>query len=123
MTQTALKQLGIHGEELVAQKLQSSGYTILERNYRKAYGEIDIIAIQDDVLIFVEVKMRHKQLFDLTMLVTPSKQRKIIMVAKEFIARRRYLQKTYRFDIATVEATAKGPEICYIENAFVDTRE
>lgn len=123
MIQDSLKQLGIHGEELVARKLQNNGYTILERNYRKKYGEIDLIAQKGDVIAFVEVKMRRRQLFDLTMLITPGKQRKIIMVAKEFIARHRYARNVYQFDVAIVEATDKGPEICYIANAFVDERE
>jgi len=123
MTLTAIKQLGIHGEELVARKLITDGYNILERNYRKKYGEVDLIAQKDDVIIFVEVKMRRQQLFDITMLVNTSKQRKIIMVAKEFIARRRYTNKIYQFDVAIVEATDAGPTICYIPNAFTDMRE
>ena len=95
----------------------------LARNYRKTYGEIDLIAQKKDLIVFVEVKMRHKQLFDLTMLVNASKQRKIIMVAKKIIARANMPNKIYQFDVAIVEASPTGPTICYIPNAFTDMRE
>lgn len=123
MISSTIKQLGIHGEELVARKLISEGFTILERNYRKVYGEVDLIAQKKNLITFVEVKMRSKQLFDLTQLITPSKQRKIIMVAKEFISKSKLRHATFQFDVAIVEATHNGPEICYIPNAFTDDKE
>ncbi len=51
------------GENLAAQYLAKIGYKIIERNFRKGYGEIDIIAIKDNILIFVEVKTRTTALF------------------------------------------------------------
>jgi putative endonuclease len=117
------RQQGLHAEELVARTLHADGYTIIARNYRKQYGEIDIIARQDTLVLFVEVKMRRNALFDLTMLITPNKQRKIIKVAKEFIMRQQYDHMTYQFDVAIVEQSDIGPKICYIPNAFYDTSE
>ena len=52
------KSLGDQGEAMAASYLESLGFTILRRNYRTVYGEIDIIARQDDVTYFVEVKSR-----------------------------------------------------------------
>ena len=46
----------IRGEDLAAKFLKEKGYKIIERNFRKGYGEIDIIAIKDKTLVFVEVK-------------------------------------------------------------------
>ncbi len=46
----------IRGEDLATKFLKKKGYKIIERNFRKGYGEIDIIAVKDKVLIFVEVK-------------------------------------------------------------------
>ena len=69
-------KLGKKGEDIVAKKLKSEGFSILHRNYRKRFGEIDIIAVKKDLLIFVEVKMRKNPLFDLSYLIVPSKQKK-----------------------------------------------
>ena len=46
----------VRGEDLAAQFLKKKGYKIIERNFRKGYGEIDIIAVKDNTLVFVEVK-------------------------------------------------------------------
>lgn len=51
------------GEDLATEFLKKQGYKILERNFRKGYGEIDIIAIDHDVLVFVEVKTRTSDAF------------------------------------------------------------
>lgn len=52
------KLLGKHGEDLAVNFLKKQGYKILERNFQKGYGEIDIIAQEKDTLVFVEVKTR-----------------------------------------------------------------
>jgi len=51
------------GEEIAGQFLTKKGYKIIDRNFRKGYGEIDIVAIHDNVLVFVEVKTRTTSLF------------------------------------------------------------
>lgn len=53
----------IKGEELAAKFLQEKGYKIIDRNFRKGYGEIDIIATRKGVLVFVEVKTRTGVLY------------------------------------------------------------
>ncbi len=50
--------IAIKGEELAAKFLKEKGYKIIDRNFRKGYGEIDIIAIHKNTLVFVEVKTR-----------------------------------------------------------------
>ena len=52
-------RIGRQGEEAAAAFLQKKGYRILERNFRLAYGEIDIIAQDGSFLVFVEVKLRQ----------------------------------------------------------------
>ncbi len=49
---------GKQGEDIAAELLKNNGYEILERNWRNKFGEIDIIAKKDNVLIFVEVKTK-----------------------------------------------------------------
>lgn len=108
------KRVGQQGEDLVARSLEQQGFVIEQRNYRKPYGEIDIIARKKNLIVFVEVKRRIHAYFHLEELVTPSKQRKIIMVAKEYIAKNQLIEHDFRFDIAVID----GNELTYIENAF-----
>lgn len=117
------KQLGSKGELLVAQKLQNEGYTLLAQNYTARSGEIDLIAIKDEVIAFVEVKLRTKQYFQLSQVIVPSKQRKIITTAKLFISRNLHLgPKSYRFDVALVEKEpTQDFAITYIPNAFTES--
>ena len=112
----ARKKFGQEGEQLVAQTLEQKGFVIHHRNYRKMYGEIDLIASKNDLLIFVEVKRRKKAYFDLGLLITWSKQKKIIMVAKEYIARYDHINKVCRFDVALID----GNNLTYMPNAFTE---
>jgi len=111
-------KLGKAGEEIVAKNLEKQGFSILHKNYTKRYGEIDLIAIKDDLLVFVEVKMRKNPLFDLGYLITKSKQQKISKVAKEYIARYNHNTKICRFDVALIEGTKYNYRLTYIPNAF-----
>lgn len=113
--------LGNYGEELVATELKQQGLRILERNYRKRYGEIDIIAYSKNLITFIEVKTRNQHYGDLTELITPLKQKKIITVAKEYLATHNYKDVTYRFDVALITwNTNHQPTITYISNAFTE---
>ena len=51
------------GEEIASNYLIKKGYKIIERNFRKGYGEIDIISTYQNILVFVEVKTRTTDLF------------------------------------------------------------
>ncbi len=113
-------KLGKTGEDIVAKKLQEAGFYILDRNYKKRFGEVDIIALKKDLLIFVEVKMRRNPLFDLSYLIVLSKQKKIISVAKEYIARYDHSQKVCRFDVALIEGTEQNYKLTYLPNAFIE---
>lgn len=115
------KATGIVGEKIVAEYVQNAGFAIIAQNYRKPYGEIDIIAHRKDTLACIEVKTRHSSMIDLASLVPPSKQRKIIMVAKEFIAQHyNSASITCRFDVALVEKINGLYTVSYIENAFCE---
>jgi putative endonuclease len=111
--------LGSYGEQLVVNWLIKNGFAIKEQNYRLKYGEIDLIACKDEVIAFIEVKLRKSHYFGLSQVITPSKQRKIIKAAKEYCAKNHFVNKVYRFDVALVEQKENGNfEINYIPNAF-----
>lgn len=113
-------ELGSQAEQLVAHHLEKQGFAIVDQNYKKKFGEVDLIALKADLLIFVEVKMRSKSYFDSAELITRSKQRKIINVAHEYISRHKHYDKTCRFDVALVELQENNPHITYLPNAFGD---
>lgn len=112
--------LGKEAEEKVADLLRKQGFVIVEYNYRKRNGEIDLIATKASLMIFVEVKMRQHQYFDLSGVITSSKQRKIISVAKEYIARKGAENQSYRFDVALLQGTPQRLDVQYIPNAFTE---
>lgn len=112
--------LGKEAEEKVAESLRQQGFKIVEYNYRKRMGEIDLIATKASLVVFVEVKMRQHQYFDLSDVITPRKQRKIISVAKEYITRKGTENQSYRFDVALLQGTPQGLDVQYITNAFTE---
>jgi putative endonuclease len=116
-------ELGRTGEALVADKLVNDGYHIDAINFRQRYGEIDIIAHKENLIIFVEVKLRQTHYFNLSEVVTRSKQLKIIKTAKYYLAMHHYRQADFvcRFDIACVEQINGVYEIHYIPNAFQES--
>jgi putative endonuclease len=115
------KQTGDKGEDYAAKFLKKNKYTILARNYRKRYGEIDIIAESSDYIAFVEVKTRHENpMTQPYEAVDFRKQQKIIKTAAAYIAENE-IEKFCRFDVCEVYVNSKNLKLIkinYIENAF-----
>jgi len=114
------QQLGQKGELLTVHYLQDQGFTIITRNYKKFFGEIDIIAQRQNIIAFVEVKTRSNVTISMHELISPSKQRKIIQVARTFIStlEKQCDDTVYRFDVALIHAQQDKNELTYIPNAF-----
>jgi len=80
------REVGRIGEELAAQKLEKSGYIILERNFANKFGEIDIIARDKDVLVFVEVKTKIGDDFGSPEeMITPGKLQRVRNMATMYL--------------------------------------
>ncbi|GAB3202842.1 putative endonuclease [Pontibacter aydingkolensis] len=108
---------GQDGEQAAANYLQEQGYTILQRNYRYRRAEIDIIASQDNVLVFVEVKTRTTAVFGFPeMAVGAKKEEQLLAAAEEYIYQTGW-DKEIRFDIIAITLAPKQ-EIHHIEDAF-----
>jgi putative endonuclease len=93
------------GEEVVAQWLLTRGGKILQRRWRWKRGEIDLIAIESNTLLFIEVKTRDRRNWDEDGLlaINPQKQAKIIQTAQLFLLKHPYLAEyACRFDAAIV---------------------
>ena len=118
MSTTLAQKYGKKGELLVGQHLISHGFSIVAYNYRRFFGEIDIIGRKQDLLVFVEVKTRSSNRIDATELVNHRKQQKIGLVAQEFLATHQITASNCRFDVALVYNINNHYTVQYIENAF-----
>jgi putative endonuclease len=111
--------LGELGETLACDELRRRGYAILERRYRTRYGEIDIVARDGNVLVFVEVKARVGVAFGTgAEAVTPYKQRRVARMASDFLARRRLHERPCRFDVVSIALGEGSPRIDVFRGAF-----
>lgn len=110
---------GQEGESIAARHLKKLGYKILERNYRNSIGEIDIIAMDRDTIVFVEVKTRRNHHFGgPKWAVTQRKQQKISMVALSYLKQPQMKDRKARFDVVAVTETDEEPAVEIIRNAF-----
>lgn len=113
--------LGEFGENFVSEWLERQGLSILDRNYHSRYGEIDIIAADEQYIVFVEVKTRSEHyLVSPLEAITPQKQKRIIRTAQLYLLKNPVLLQP-RFDVAAVivsENPTAVKRIDYLENAF-----
>ncbi len=109
---------GADGEKRAARLLKNKGYKITEINYQTRFGEIDIIAENDEYIVFCEVKSRSgNSIAEPREFVGFSKQRKIITTAEIYLAQN-VSEKQPRFDVIEVKKQGTKYEINHIENAF-----
>ena len=107
--------LGRKGERIACRKLLREGFDILARRWRGRQGELDIVAFEGDLLVFLEVKTRASaQYGEPWEFVDPRKQLILQRTAAEFIVEYDLGQYAYRFDIVSVA----GKETTVYRNAF-----
>jgi putative endonuclease len=112
------KLLGKAGEDRAAKFLADQGYRILERNYRTPHGEIDLIALHQGTIVFIEVKTRTSDAFGAPELaVTPQKRLRMVKSALGYIKHRKLHQAPCRFDVVAISAAAETG-LSLIQNAF-----
>jgi putative endonuclease len=113
------KRTGKKGEELAAAYLAQTGYRIVERNYRCVFGEIDIVAWEGEILVFVEVKSRRTEAFGAPQVaVGPAKQDKISRIALNYLSEKHLRRHPARFDVVAVRLLPMGTKIELIRDAF-----
>ncbi|MBR5156257.1 MAG: YraN family protein [Clostridia bacterium] len=113
------KTIGDLGEQAACKYLKKNKYKILDCNYKKTYGEIDIIAKFGETVSFIEVKTRKNDKFGLPCeYVTAAKKQRLIRTAYTYIAEKQ-LDDNYSFDILEVyHENGKVNKINHIKNAF-----
>ena len=109
---------GRAGEAAAAFLLEEKGMKILERNFRSRHGEVDIIALAGEVLVFAEVKTWSAYGIDaLEHALNSKKKQKIIETSKYFLSlHRKYRYMAVRFDVIFVSPTG----ITHLASAFTE---
>ncbi|MBI3189040.1 MAG: YraN family protein [Ignavibacteriales bacterium] len=113
------RRQGALGEALAVEYLKKKGYRILRQNYRYKRDEIDIIAQEKEVLVFVEVKARRSTEFGEPIeAVTESKQKTIRAVADGYLTEHEIEDTECRFDVISILYKNGKPEIEHFIEAF-----
>jgi len=112
-------QTGMQGQRGAEAFLLANGYNILERNYRIRTGEVDLIAEQNEYIVFIEVKTRKGLKFGLPCeSVSIKKRQRIVHTAMHYISVKNLDNHNFRFDVMEVYADTSGVQVNHIENAF-----
>lgn len=118
----ARQALGAEGERRAALALEAAGYAVVERNARVGHDELDIVARDADVWVFVEVKARRGNAYGAPEeAVTPSKQAKLLRAARAWLEAHGIEDVSWRFDVVAVRFLPNAPPLIdIIPNAFAD---
>ena len=120
---TSAKAAGDRGEALVARYLLEAGYTLLDRQWRCRFGELDLVArSREGIVCFVEVKLRRTQRFGTGAEQVDQRKREKLRITAELYLQERPAVLQPRFDVVEVLAPnglgTKNPKIRHIEGAF-----
>ena len=115
------KALGHWGESLAVEYLTEQGYKIIDRNARTSYGEIDIVARQEDHIVFVEVKTRSSTNFGYPEeAITARKRVHLIEASQAYLQEHPELGGDWRIDVIAIQRmdSREAPLIEHFENAI-----
>jgi putative endonuclease len=111
--------LGGRGEDLAAKHLKKLGCTILERQYRDAPGEIDLIAREGSTIVFVEVRSRSgSDAGTPAETITAAKERTLIRTAEKYLHRRKLDDSPARFDVVSIVWGDGAPRLEHYRDAI-----
>lgn len=111
-------ELGAWGEQQAASYLQRNGYAIVERDWKSGHRDIDIIAVKDDIVVFVEVKTRRNRIFGEPEEAVGYAKLYNLRAAINHYVKYKHITQEIRFDVVTVVGTPNdaNPEITHIED-------
>jgi putative endonuclease len=115
------KTLGERGEDVAARHLRRGGYKIVARRNRSRRGELDLVAVDDRTVVFVEVKTRRSDATGSPAeAVDWQKQRKLTRAALTYLKAHGLLEQPARFDVVAVKwpSDADCPEVEHFRDAF-----
>lgn len=111
------REKGAVGEEIARKYLRHEGFTILNANFHACSGEIDIIAKEDKMIVFVEVKSTTKDTAfgDPLQWIPVWKQQRIIRASLAYLKTRGMIEALMRFDVITIDQNKK---VFHVRDAF-----
>ena len=113
------KTLGETAENMAVRLLNRRGLAVVDRNFRAKRGEVDIVCVDGDTLVFVEVRSSTtRYLKSPALTVTPRKQARIIAGANGYISAKRPQWDNCRFDVIAVHFESTGVQLEWIRDAF-----
>jgi putative endonuclease len=119
---TYRQRIGQRAEDIAAEFLRAQGLQVLERNYRRRLGELDIIARDGDVLIIAEVRTRASNRFGgAAASVDGRKQQRLVRAAAQLLQQRKdFSHLRVRFDMLAVSETVAGsPKVQWLQHVFL----
>ena len=115
------KELGKRGEDLASEFLEKENYEILDRNFRCAFGEVDIVGCKNGEIVFVEVKTRTQDIFGMPAeAVNGMKRRHLYKVAESYLYKNNLLDFPISFDVIEVFLFEDDFRIAHIQNAIIE---
>ena len=113
----AHNELGIWGEQCAEEYLRSKGYVILERDWKSGHRDLDIIALDGAVLVFVEVKTRRTRVFGEPEEAIDYRKIQSLQQAINHYIKYRRINSSVRFDIISIVGTTDSePELDHIKD-------
>jgi putative endonuclease len=109
-----LRGVGREAEDQAADYLLSKGYTIVTRRFKARHGELDIVALDGDVLVFVEVKNRRAAEYSPEEALDAKKRLGMISAAHEYIVKTAQEFRVVRYDLVAIDADG----LRHYEDAF-----
>ena len=112
--------IGVYGERCAVRHLVAAGLRVVARNWRSEQGEIDIIAYDEDVLVFCEVKTRRSDAFGSPAeAVVPAKARRLRRLAAQWLAEHPGPPREVRFDVVEVHVPPRAAvRVEHLRGAF-----
>ncbi len=114
------KEAGDQSEADALRHLQAAGLKLITRNYRCPGGELDLVMLDQQTLVFVEVRFRRDRNFGGALAsINTRKQQRLLLAAQRFLQTHREYQKLRaRFDVVSLEGDAGAPKLQWIKDAF-----
>lgn len=116
---TDKKNLGNWGEEKAEKFLLDKGYFLIDKNWQNKFGEIDLIMLDEEIVVFIEVRTKSNAYYGTAIeSIDVRKQKKLILMANVYMNHKKWWEKSYRIDIISIDKNGEKHELNHIINAI-----
>lgn len=111
------RELGSEGEQIAGNFLKNNGFRIIGKNWISRWCEIDLIAVKDDVLVFIEVKYRKNQTYGSGIeAINTKKMKALVYSARNYVNRNKLYKCKYRIDLVVIDIIEGQRKVKYFKN-------